>query len=93
MRGLDLPQSGRAWARPGCGRRKGPSADDALVNRDLTHFIISSAGKHTTYTSIPTNSNANTPCPSPQVLMEAKRSGEIPGVHGRLGDLGAIDAK
>ncbi|GBF90732.1 structural maintenance protein of chromosomes [Raphidocelis subcapitata] len=28
-----------------------------------------------------------------QVLMEAKRSGEIPGVYGRLGDLGAIDAR
>ena len=25
--------------------------------------------------------------------MEAKRSGEIPGVYGRLGDLGAIDAR
>jgi hypothetical protein len=26
-------------------------------------------------------------------LLEAKRAGEIPGVYGRLGDLGAIDAK
>lgn len=26
-------------------------------------------------------------------LLEAKRKGEIPGVYGRLGDLGAIDAK
>jgi hypothetical protein len=25
--------------------------------------------------------------------MDAKRSGEIPGVYGRLGDLGAIDAR
>eukprot|EP00803_Ostreobium_quekettii_P005317 evm.model.scf_340.8 EVM.evm.TU.scf_340.8 scf_340:54597-68221(-) len=28
-----------------------------------------------------------------QALMEARRSGQIPGLHGRLGDLGAIDAK
>lgn len=28
-----------------------------------------------------------------QALLEAKRSGEIPGVYGRLGDLGSIDGK
>lgn len=28
-----------------------------------------------------------------QALLEAKRKGEIPGVYGRLGDLGSIDAK
>lgn len=28
-----------------------------------------------------------------KALMEARASGEIPGVYGRLGDLGAIDAK
>jgi hypothetical protein len=33
------------------------------------------------------------PPPPSQVLMAAKSSGEIPGVHGRLGDLGAIDAR
>lgn len=28
-----------------------------------------------------------------RALLEAKKSGQIPGVYGRLGDLGAIDAK
>jgi structural maintenance of chromosome 4 len=28
-----------------------------------------------------------------QALLEAKRKGEIPGVYGRLGDLGSIDSK
>jgi structural maintenance of chromosome 4 len=28
-----------------------------------------------------------------KALLAARASGEIPGVYGRLGDLGAIDAK
>jgi structural maintenance of chromosome 4 len=28
-----------------------------------------------------------------QALLAARASGDIPGVYGRLGDLGAIDAK
>jgi structural maintenance of chromosome 4 len=28
-----------------------------------------------------------------KALLEAKRQGDIPGVYGRLGDLGSIDSK
>ncbi len=36
------------------------------------------------------NSNQNVVV---QALLEAKRKGDIPGVYGRLGDLGSIDSK
>lgn len=39
------------------------------------------------------NSSAASQSNVVKALLEAKRKGAIPGVYGRLGDLGAIDAK
>lgn len=39
------------------------------------------------------NSSSASQSAALKALLEAKRQGAIPGVYGRLGDLGAIDAK